>query len=103
MRKNDFWLILVLAVLALGSWFLFHSRTADRDKVLVVRKDQQVIQRIELKKVTSETKLIIPVDHGELVVAYDREGGQVVSRSASARAKSPGPARPSPAYRKKSC
>lgn len=50
MRKNDFWLILVLAVLALGSWFLFHSRTADRDKVLVVRKDQQVIQRIELKK-----------------------------------------------------
>lgn len=79
MRKNDFWLILVLAVLALGSWFLFHSRTADRDKVLVVQKDQQVIQRIELKKVTSETKLIIPVDHGELVVAYDREGGQVVS------------------------
>ena len=25
MRKNDFWLILVLLVLAAGSWFLFRS------------------------------------------------------------------------------
>ena len=79
MRKNDFWLILVLAVLALGSWFLFHSRTADRDKVLVVRKDQQVIQRIELKKVTSETKLMVHTEHGEVIIVYDREGGRVLS------------------------
>lgn len=79
MRKNDFWLILVLLVLAAGSWFLFRSDSTARDKVLVVRKDQQVLQRIELKKVTSETKLIIPVEHGEMVIAYDREGGRVLS------------------------
>lgn len=79
MRKNDFWLILVLLVLAAGSWFLFRSDSTDRDKVLVVRKDQQVLQRIELKKVTSETKLIVPVEHGELVIAYDKEGGRVIS------------------------
>lgn len=79
MRKNDFWLILVLLVLAAGSWFLFRSDSTTRDKVLVVRKDQQVLQRIELKKVTSETKLIVPVEHGELVIAYDREGGRVLS------------------------
>lgn len=79
MRKNDFWLILVLLVLAAGSWFLFRSDSTARDKVLVVRKDQQVLQRIELKKVTSETKLIVPVEHGELVIAYDREGGRVLS------------------------
>lgn len=79
MRKNDFWLILVLLVLAAGSWFLFRSDSTARDKVLVVRKDQQVLQRIELKKVTSETKLIVPVEHGELAIAYDREGGRVLS------------------------
>mgnify|MGYP000716326368 FL=1 len=79
MRKNDFWLILVLLVLAVGSWFLFRSDSTARDKVLVVRKDQQVLQRIELKKVTSETKLIVPVEHGEMVIAYDREGGRVLS------------------------
>ena len=79
MRKNDFWLILVLLVLAAGSWFLFRSDSTARDKVLVVRKDQQVLQRIELKKVTSETKLIVPVEHGEMVIAYDREGGRVLS------------------------
>ena len=79
MRKNDFWLILVLLVLAAGSWFLFRSDSTPRDKVLVVRKDQQVLQRIELKKVTSETKLIVPVEHGEMVIAYDREGGRVLS------------------------
>lgn len=79
MRKNDFWLILVLLVLATGSWFLFRSDSTARDKVLVVRKDQQVLQRIELKKVTSETKLIVPVEHGEMVIAYDREGGRVLS------------------------
>ena len=77
MRKNDFWLILVLLVLAAGSWFLFRSDSTARDKVLVVRKDQQVLQRIELKKVTSETKLIVPVEHGEMVIAY--EGGRVLS------------------------
>ena len=79
MRKNDFWLILVLLALAAGSWFLFRSDSTARDKVLVVRKDQQVLQRIELKKVTSETKLIVPVEHGEMVIAYDREGGRVLS------------------------
>ncbi|WP_270420969.1 NusG domain II-containing protein [Acidaminococcus massiliensis] len=79
MRKNDFWLILVLLVLAAGSWFLFRSDSTARDKVLVVRKDQQVLQRIELKKVTSEAKLIVPVEHGEMVIAYDREGGRVLS------------------------
>lgn len=79
MRKNDFWLSLVLLVLAAGSWFLFRSDSTARDKVLVVRKDQQVLQRIELKKVTSETKLIVPVEHGEMVIAYDREGGRVLS------------------------
>ena len=79
MRKNDFWLILVLLVLAAGSWFLFRSDSTARDKVLVVRKDQQVLQRSELKKVTSETKLIVPVEHGEMVIAYDREGGRVLS------------------------
>ena len=79
MRKNDFWLILVLLVLAAGSWFLFRSDSTARDKVLVVRKDQQVLQRNELKKVTSETKLIVPVEHGEMVIAYDREGGRVLS------------------------
>ena len=79
MRKNDFWLILVLLVLAAGSWFLFRSDSTARDKVLVVRKDQQVLQRIELKTVTSETKLIVPVEHGEMVIAYDREGGRVLS------------------------
>lgn len=79
MRKNDFWLILFLLVLAAGSWFLFRSDSTARDKVLVVRKDQQVLQRIELKKVTSETKLIVPVEHGEMVIAYDREGGRVLS------------------------
>lgn len=79
MRKNDFWLILVLLVLAAGSWFLFRSDSTARDKVLVVQKDQQVLQRIELKKVTSETKLIVPVEHGEMVIAYDREGGRVLS------------------------
>ena len=79
MRKNDFWLILVLLVLAAGSWFLFRSDSTARDKVLVVRKDQQVLQRIELKKVTSETKLIVPVEHGGMVIAYDREGGRVLS------------------------
>lgn len=79
MRKNDFWLILVLLVLAAGSWFLFRSDSTARDKVLVVRKDQQVLQRIELKKVTSETKLIVPVEHGEMIIAYDREGGRVLS------------------------
>lgn len=79
MRKNVFWLILVLLVLAAGSWFLFRSDSTARDKVLVVRKDQQVLQRIELKKVTSETKLIVPVEHGEMVIAYDREGGRVLS------------------------
>ena len=79
MRKNDFWLILVLLVLAAGSWFLFRSDSTDKDKVLVVRKDQQVLQRIELKKVTSETKLIVPVEHGELVIAYDKDGGRVIS------------------------
>ncbi len=79
MRKNDFWLILVLLVLATGSWFLFRSDSTAKDKVLVVRKDQQVLQRIELKKVTSETKLIVPVEHGELVIAYDKDGGRVIS------------------------
>lgn len=79
MRKNDFWLILVLLALAAGSWFLFRSDSTARDKVLVVRKDQQVLQRIELKKVTSETKLIVPVEHGEMVIAYDREGSRVLS------------------------
>ena len=79
MRKNDFWLILVLLVLAAGSWFLFRSDSTARDKVLVVQKGQQVLQRIELKKVTSETKLIVPVEHGEMVIAYDREGGRVLS------------------------
>ena len=79
MRKNDFWLILVLLVLAAGSWFLFRSDSTAKDKVLVVRKDQQVLQRIELKKVTSETKLIVPVEHGELVIAYDKDGGRVIS------------------------
>lgn len=79
MRKNDFWLILVLVILALGSTFFFRSNTSAKDKVLVVKQDQQVIQRIELKKITAETKLIVPVADGELTILYDRDGVQVTS------------------------
>lgn len=79
MRKNDFWLILALVVLALGSYFFFRSNTSAKDKVLVVKQDQQVLQRIELKKITAETKLIVPVADGELTILYDKDGARITS------------------------
>lgn len=79
MRKNDVRLVLVLAVLAFVSWLFFHAFQSQENKVLVVRLDQQVIQRIELKKVTAETKLPVTVKDGELTVLYDREGASVIS------------------------
>ena len=79
MRKNDFWLILVLALAGLVSYFLFRADPSAQNKVLVVRRDQQVLQRIELKNVTSETKLIVPDQDGEMVIAYDKDGGRVSS------------------------
>ncbi len=78
MRKNDMFLVLVLAILAVGSWVFFHAAQSQGGKVLVVRRDQQVIQRIELKKVTTETKLLVPVKDGELTVIYDHEGARVI-------------------------
>ena len=45
----------------------------------MVKQDQQVLQRIELKKITAETKLIVPVADGELTILYDRDGARVTS------------------------
>jgi len=79
MRKNDVWLMLVVAAAGLVSYFLFRADTTAQHKVLVVRKDQQVVQRIELKNTLSDRKLKVPVADGEIVIAYDKDGARVLS------------------------
>lgn len=79
MRKNDFRLLLVVAVLGLVSYLLFRADPGAKNKVLVIRRDQQVIQRIQLNKTTAEKKLLIPVADGEIVLAYDKDGAKVLS------------------------
>ena len=79
MRKNDVMLMIAVAIMGLISYFLFRADTTAQQKVLVIRRDQQVIQRIELKKTTEEKKLKIPVADGELILAYDKEGASVLS------------------------
>ncbi len=79
MRKNDFLLLFVVAVLGLVSYVLFRADPAATNKVLVIRKDQQVVQRIQLKKTTAEKKLLVPVADGEIAIAYDKDGAKVLS------------------------
>lgn len=79
MRKNDFRLLLVVTVLGLVSYVLFRADPGAKNKVLVVRRDQQVIQRIQLNKTTAEKKLLIPVADGEIALSYDKDGAKVLS------------------------
>jgi hypothetical protein len=79
MRKNDLLLIVAMAILGVLAYFFFLSGKKQSNIVLVVRRDRQVIRRIELQKVRTRTKLPIPVDDGELIIGYNQDGAWVES------------------------
>lgn len=79
MRKNDVWLMLAVAAVGLISYFLFRADTTAQHKVLVIRRDKQVVQRIELKNTVEDRQLKVPVADGEIVIAYDKEGAKVLT------------------------
>jgi hypothetical protein len=79
MRKNDFFLILGMAVLALVAYFLLRPGSTRSAKTLIVQKDQKVLQRIDLRKVRTDTKLSIECQDGTVIIVYNQDGAKVES------------------------
>jgi hypothetical protein len=79
MRKSDKRLIAILAVFCAAAWLALRGSAGKEQKILIVQKEQKVVQRIDLSKVTSERKLPLAVDDGQLVLQYDQEGARVLS------------------------
>jgi len=77
MRKADYLLVLVLVVLAILGYGFFALRSNSTNKILIIKHDNTVVERIPLKGVTAETKLAINVQDGTLIVRYDKNGAWV--------------------------
>ena len=79
MRKSDKRLIIILAIACAATWVLLRSTDTRHGKVVLVRKDQKQMQRIDLNKVKGTARLPLAVDDGQLVIEYDQEGVRVLS------------------------
>lgn len=106
MRKNDGRLIAVMALAAVLSFLFINMTQKGTHKELVIQKDRAVIKRVDLGKVTADTKLTIDVDDGQMVIVYNKDGAWVESspcpdKSALRKAGSRNRERPLPASRKR--
>ena len=79
MRKNDGRLIAVMALAAVLSFLFINMTQKGTHKELVIQKDRAVIKRVDLGKVTADTKLTIDVDDGQMVIVYNKDGAWVES------------------------
>lgn len=79
MRKNDGRLIAVMALAAVLSFLFINMTQKGTHKELVIQKDRAVIKRVDLGKVTADTKLTIDVDDGQMVIVYNKDGAWVKS------------------------
>ena len=79
MRKTDYLLLTVICLVALAGYLFFHTSDTKTAKELIIQHETKVIQKIDLGKVTAETKLEIPVQDGTLTLFYDKDGAWVAS------------------------
>jgi len=79
MRKADYLIVVILLIIAaLGYGFLMLKNNSSH-KILIIKHDNSVVERIALKNVRTETKLAIPVQDGTIIVRYDKNGAWVES------------------------
>ena len=79
MRKTDYLLLVVICLVALAGYLFFHSTDNKTAKLLIIQHDNKVIERVDLEKVTAETRLDVPVQDGTLTLMYDKKGAWVES------------------------
>lgn len=77
--QNDGRLIAVMALAAVLSFLFINMTQKGTHKELVIQKDRAVIKRVDLGKVTADTKLTIDVDDGQMVIVYNKDGAWVES------------------------
>ena len=79
MRKADYLVLVALVLIAALGYGLLALRGNSSNKILIIKHDNSVVERIALKNVKTETKLAIPVQDGTIIVRYDKNGAWVES------------------------
>lgn len=79
MRKTDYLLLTAICLMALAGYLFFNSPDTKGAKLLIIQHDNKIIERIDLTKVKSETKLTVPVQDGTLTIMYDKTGARVIA------------------------
>ena len=77
MRKADYLLIIVMLIAAALGYGIFAMQGNSSNKILIIKHDNAIVERIPLKGITAETKLAINVQDGTLIVRYDKNGAWV--------------------------
>lgn len=79
MRKADYLVLVALVLIAALGYGLLALRGNSSNKILIIKHDNAIVERIALKGVQAETKLSIPVKDGTIKFRYDKNGAWVES------------------------
>jgi len=79
MRKADYLVLVALVLIAAIGYGLLALRGNSSNKILIIKHDNAIVERITLKGVQAETKLSIPVKDGTIIIRYDKNGAWVES------------------------
>ncbi len=79
MRKADYLVLVALVLIAAIGYGLLALRGNSSNKILIIKHDNAIVERIALKGVQAETKLSIPVKDGTIIIRYDKNGAWVES------------------------
>lgn len=79
MRKADYLVLVALVLIAAIGYGLLALRGNSSNKILIIKHDNAIVERIALKGVQAETKLSIPVKDGTIKIRYDKNGAWVES------------------------
>ena len=79
MRKADYLVLVALVLIAALGYGLLALRGNSSNKILIIKHDNAIVERIALKGVQAETKLSIPVKDGTIIIRYDKNGAWVES------------------------
>ena len=79
MRKADYLVLVALVLIAALGYGLLALRGNSSNKILIIKHDNAIVERIALKGVQAETKLSIPVKDGTIKIRYDKNGAWVES------------------------
>lgn len=79
MKQNDFFLLVILILVAVISWLNNTKDPISVNTKLTIQQNQKIIKEIALKNLTKEETIFLSVHDGQMQIKITKDSAQIIS------------------------